>query len=64
MVPGDGEIFVNGVHMSKYFGELADRQRLVKPFEATGKLAQYNVWSIVSGGGPSGRNNYCVGLDG
>ncbi|KAJ3416196.1 37S ribosomal protein S9, mitochondrial [Chytridiales sp. JEL 0842] len=55
MVPGDGEIYVNGVHMARYFSDLGDRQALVKPFEATGKMSDYNVWAIVKGGGPSGQ---------
>ncbi|KAI9349451.1 ribosomal protein S9/S16-domain-containing protein [Zopfochytrium polystomum] len=55
MVEGDGQIYVNGIPMSEYFKQFEDKERIVKPLEATGKLGKYNVWAIVAGGGPSGQ---------
>lgn len=55
LIKGNGQIFVNGVHFSEYFGLSHDREKLVVPFEATGTLGKYNVWAIVRGGGSTGQ---------
>nr|KAJ3422972.1 37S ribosomal protein S9, mitochondrial [Polyrhizophydium stewartii] len=32
-----------------------NREAVVQPFEVADRLAKYNVWAIVSGGGPNGQ---------
>lgn len=54
MVPGNGQIYVNGVHLSEYFRRMEEREQVVLPFEVSNKLGMFNVWAIVRGGGPSG----------
>ncbi|KAJ3044615.1 37S ribosomal protein S9, mitochondrial [Rhizophlyctis rosea] len=55
MVEGDGQIYVNGRHMSEYFPQLLGREEIVKPFEVAGKLGQYNVWALVQDSGKTAQ---------
>ncbi|KAI8917980.1 ribosomal protein S9/S16-domain-containing protein [Entophlyctis helioformis] len=55
LVKGDGHVYVNGVKLNEYFAERTDAEAVIRPFEAVDQLAQYNVWAIVQGGGPSGQ---------
>ncbi len=51
MLPGNGQVFVNGISFARYFPQLACRERVIKPFELTDKLGEMNVWAVVSGSG-------------
>ncbi|KAJ3316912.1 37S ribosomal protein S9, mitochondrial [Boothiomyces sp. JEL0866] len=55
LVKGTGQVYVNGINMAEYFNEIYDREKIVKPFEMTNTLAQYNVWALVKGGGSTGQ---------
>jgi small subunit ribosomal protein S9 len=55
LIPGQGQVYINGKSLSDYFTEVADRYNAVAPFEVANCLAKYNVWAIVSGGGPTGN---------
>ncbi|KAJ3251883.1 37S ribosomal protein S9, mitochondrial [Boothiomyces macroporosus] len=55
LVKGTGQVYVNGVNMAEYFNEIYDREKIVKPFELTKTLADYNVWALVKGGGSTGQ---------
>ncbi|RKO92105.1 ribosomal protein S5 domain 2-type protein, partial [Blyttiomyces helicus] len=56
MVPGEGHIYVNGMHFSDWFQEPHHLEIVVRPFEATGTLGKFNVWAIVDRGGPTGQS--------
>lgn len=55
VVEGDGQILVNGMPLKNYFQRPIDRDHVTLPLEATQSLEKYNVWTIVSGGGSTGR---------
>ncbi|KAI8894236.1 ribosomal protein S5 domain 2-type protein [Globomyces pollinis-pini] len=52
---GTGQIYVNGNNLIEHFNDMADRRKILLPFEATNTLGKYNVWCIVQGGGKSGH---------
>lgn len=54
IVPGQGQIYVNGQSMATYFSLINWRASIVKPFEVAHKLGQFNVWAISHGGGLTG----------
>ncbi|KAI8610997.1 ribosomal protein S5 domain 2-type protein [Chytriomyces sp. MP71] len=55
VVRGSGDVFVNGLHVADYFGEVAHREVVVRPFEVAKALGSYNVWAVVQGGGHGGQ---------
>lgn len=55
VVEGDGQILVNGVPLNNYFQRPIDRDQVTLPLEATQSVEKYNVWTIVNGGGSTGR---------
>jgi small subunit ribosomal protein S9 len=55
VVPGDGQIFINGQSLTKYFSDIPHRAKLVLPFEVSKTLGMFNVWGTVQGGGPTGK---------
>lgn len=54
LIPGIGQIYVNGKSMSQYFPQLYWRESIIKPFEVTETLGKFNVWAITHGGGLTG----------
>ncbi|OAJ36646.1 ribosomal protein S9/S16 [Batrachochytrium dendrobatidis JEL423] len=55
IVPGNGQVYVNGIRLPEYFRDMVNREVIVKPFEVANCLMKYNTWAIVSGGGHSGQ---------
>ncbi|HEX8919713.1 MAG TPA: 30S ribosomal protein S9 [Chloroflexota bacterium] len=55
LVPGTGEIVVNGRPVETYFGGAIWSGQVVEPFAAVNQLGRYNVDAKVLGGGRSGQ---------
>ena len=55
LMPGKGNITVNGVEMTKYFKRPVLQMILVQPFDVTKRDGAYDVVAIVMGGGLSGQ---------
>ncbi|KAA5801661.1 30S ribosomal protein S9 [Alkalicaulis satelles] len=53
--PGAGKITVNGREQQVYFARPVLRMLLQQPFEAAGRIDQYDVVATVTGGGLSGQ---------
>jgi small subunit ribosomal protein S9 len=54
IIPGNGQVYINGFNLCDFFTELRDRQKIIEPFELADCLAKYNVWAMVTGGGKTG----------
>lgn len=52
---GTGAIHVNKRDIGDYFGRATSQMIIRQPLEATSTLAQYDIFSTVSGGGLSGQ---------
>lgn len=55
LLPGKGEIVVNGRTLDQYFGRETARMIVRQPFAALELLDRFDVSVNVSGGGPSGQ---------
>jgi small subunit ribosomal protein S9 len=55
LMPGTGEIVVNGRALDTYFGGPLWTAQVQEPFQAINQVGQYNVDARVTGGGPSGQ---------
>ncbi|KAH6562495.1 hypothetical protein BASA50_003143 [Batrachochytrium salamandrivorans] len=55
LIPGDGQIYINGIKLHRYFPDLSNRETVVRPFEMTNRLLRFNTWAIVTGGGSTGK---------
>lgn len=55
LVPGEGEVLVNGKSINSVFGRIHDRESAIWALKATGRIDKYNVWALVSGGGTTGQ---------
>ncbi len=55
LVPGDGKFIVNDREVEKFFTEPQDRADAVAPLELTGVRRQWNVKTLVVGGGHTGQ---------
>ena len=55
LMPGKGNITINGVEMKKYFKRPVLQMILVQPFDVTKRDGAYDVVAIVAGGGLSGQ---------
>jgi small subunit ribosomal protein S9 len=55
MVPGTGEIIVNGRPVDEYFGADVWTSQVREPFHAVNQLGRFNVDAKVLGGGLSGQ---------
>ena len=55
LVPGKGNITVNGVAMKDYFKRNVLQMILVQPFDVTNRDGAYDVVAMVAGGGLSGQ---------
>jgi small subunit ribosomal protein S9 len=53
--PGSGKIVVNGREQEVYFARPVLRMLLRQPFEAAGRMNQFDVVCTVAGGGLSGQ---------
>lgn len=55
LVPGEGKVLVNGKSIIEYFGRIHDRESALWALKVTGRLDQYNVFVLASGGGVTGQ---------
>ena len=55
VVPGKGEITINGRGINDYFKDESLRYIVNQPFEVTGTLAQFDVKANLDGGGIKGQ---------
>ena len=55
LVPGKGNITINGRDLNEYFAEDALRYIVNQPFEVTGTAAQFDVKANIDGGGIKGQ---------
>ena len=55
VVPGDGQIMINGMRLGEYFAREYDRATVLYPCQIVEVLNQVNVWCEVHGGGPTGN---------
>ncbi len=64
LFPGNGKIIINGMAIEDYFGGLErQKTKLLKPFNATGSLTNYDIIGKVYGGGITGQSDaLCLGI--
>ena len=55
LLPGKGEIVVNGRTFATFFSRADHRMMVMSPFEQTGTTEQFDVQVTVSGGGVTGQ---------
>jgi len=55
LMPGTGEIRVNGKTMSQYFGRLTLEQEVLRPFKVTGTEGKFDCNAQLLGGGVSAQ---------
>ncbi len=55
VVPGKGDITINGRDINDYFKEESLRYIVNQPFEVTGTVAQFDVKANLDGGGIKGQ---------
>lgn len=54
IVPGEGQIYVNGKLAADYFTRIKDVENVVWPLQSLSALGEYNVWVSTWGGGTTG----------
>jgi len=55
LLPGEGQIVVNGRSLAEHFGNAINEADLRLPFRVTGNDGRYNVLVKVEGGGVTGQ---------
>jgi small subunit ribosomal protein S9 len=55
LVPGTGEILINGKPVSVAFGRTHDRESALWPLKMMNRVDKYNVWAVLEGGGTTGQ---------
>jgi len=55
LLPGEGEIVVNGRSLAEHFGAAVDEAEVRMPFRVTGTEGRYNAMIKVEGGGVTGQ---------
>jgi len=55
LVPGDGNVIVNGKPLEDYFGKDSAADRALLGFQVTGTARRFNAMVKVEGGGHSGQ---------
>ncbi len=55
LVPGDGNVIVNGKPLSEYFGADSAADLAMLPFQVTNKQRRFNAMIKVEGGGHNGQ---------
>ncbi|HYL41104.1 MAG TPA: 30S ribosomal protein S9 [Candidatus Binatus sp.] len=55
LLPGEGEIVVNGRSLAEHFGAAIDEAEVRMPFRVTGTEGRYNTMVKVEGGGVTGQ---------
>jgi small subunit ribosomal protein S9 len=55
LLPGDGEIVINGRSLGEHFGAAVDEGDVRMPFRVTGTEGRFNAMVKVEGGGVTGQ---------
>jgi small subunit ribosomal protein S9 len=55
LLPGEGEIVVNGRSLAEHFGAAIDEAEIRLPFRVTGTEGRFNAMIKVEGGGVTGQ---------
>ncbi len=55
LIPGEGEIVVNGRSLDEHFGNAISQGEILLPFRVTGTEGRYNAMVKVEGGGYQGQ---------
>jgi small subunit ribosomal protein S9 len=55
LLPGEGEIVVNGRTLEEHFGNAVNESEVRMPFRVTGTEGRFNVMIKVEGGGVTGQ---------
>src|SRR5215208_5218768 len=55
LLPGEGEIVVNGRSLAEHFGAAIEEAEIRMPFRVTNTDGRYNAMSKVEGGGVTGQ---------
>jgi small subunit ribosomal protein S9 len=55
LMPGEGEIVVNGRTLEQHFGNAVSESEIRMPFRVTGTEGRFNVMVKVEGGGVTGQ---------
>jgi small subunit ribosomal protein S9 len=55
LLPGEGEIVVNGRSLDEHFGNAVDEGEIRMPFRVTGTESRFNAMIKVEGGGVTGQ---------
>jgi len=55
LLPGEGEIVVNGRTLGEHFGNAVNEAEVRMPFRVTGTEGRWNVMIKVEGGGVTGQ---------
>jgi small subunit ribosomal protein S9 len=55
LVPGDGNVTINGRTMAEYVGRKALELLIMQPFEAVDSVGKFDVMAKCTGGGISGQ---------
>ena len=59
VLPGEGQIYVNGMVASEYFTRSKDVENVIWPLQSLCVLGKYNVWVSTFGGGTTGQSEAC-----
>lgn len=59
IVPGEGQVYVNGKLASEFFTRLKDVENVIWPLQSLSVLGKYNVWVSTWGGGMTGQSEAC-----
>jgi small subunit ribosomal protein S9 len=55
LLPGQGNVTVNGRPWDEYFPTLDTRRSVMQPLKTAGAESRYDVQATISGGGPQGQ---------
>ena len=55
LIPGEGEVVVNGRTLEEHFGNAVNLGEIMMPFRVTGTEGRYNAMIKVEGGGTQGQ---------
>jgi small subunit ribosomal protein S9 len=60
IVPGEGQIYVNGKLAAEYFTRTKDVENIIWPLQSLSALGHYNVWVSTWGGGTTGNRPFNI----
>ena len=59
ILPGEGQIYINGKVAAEYFTRPKDVENVIWPLQSLCVLGKYNVWVSTFGGGTTGQSEAC-----